>query len=130
MLRGILKHRNISLSNYLLVIKDWDVHNLNSYLGGGMKYTEGKLVVPICGVYFIYAQFYHLNGHAMYVNVNNKQRLRIQSPTHPLKHGTSYTGGVLHLNAGDVITTSEGSVIIKLYMESKFSFFGAVFIGN
>ncbi|CAH3028041.1 unnamed protein product [Porites evermanni] len=68
------------------VIEDWDVDSLNSYLADGMNYTDGKLVVPIGGVYFIYAQFYHLNGHAMNVNVNNKQRLRIQSPTHPHKH--------------------------------------------
>lgn len=130
MLRGILKHRNIPLSTYLIVIKDWDIDSLNSYLTGGMNYTDGKLVVPISGVYFIYAQFYHLNGHSMDVNVNSKQRLRIQSPTYPHKHGTSYTGSVFHLNAGDVITTSTGPVTIKLYMHSTHSFFGAVFMGN
>ncbi|XP_073250188.1 uncharacterized protein [Porites lutea] len=112
------------------VIEDWDVDSLNSYLADGMNYTDGKLVVPIGGVYFIYAQFYHLNGHAMNVNVNNKQRLRIQSPTHPHKHGTSYTGSVFHLNAGDVITMSTGPVTIKLYMQSTYSFFGAVFMGS
>lgn len=112
------------------MIKDWDVDSLNSYLEGGMNYTDGKLVVPIDGVYFIYAQFYNLNGHAMDVNVNNKQRLRIQSPTHPQKHGTSYTGRVFHLNAGDVITMSTGPVTIKLYMHSTHSFFGVVFMGN
>ena len=117
---------------FFLVIKDWSLSAPNTHIAGGMKYQDGKLIVPISGRYFIYAQIYYINNGRIYVRVNSK----IITMTQPLvkprnSHGTLYAGGVFNLKAGDAITLDAGTwptSTVKVYLHSFHSYFGAFLI--
>lgn len=115
----------------LLVIKDWSVQAPYSHLAGGMKYHDGKLIVPTSGRYNIYAQLYYHNNGRVYISVNHKPITMIQPPTSGKDHGTLYAGGVYSLKAGDVITLSVATYPVpdaKLFMWSLHCYFGAYLI--
>ena len=61
------------------MIKDWSVSAPNSHLVGGMKYYDGKLIVPITGGYNILHAYFRSNGRT-YVNVNGKSVTTTQTP--------------------------------------------------
>ena len=64
-----------------LVIKDWSVSAPNSHLVGGMKYHDGKLIVPITGRYNIYLHtYFHSTYGRIYVDVNGKSVTMTQTP--------------------------------------------------
>ena len=118
--------------NSLAVIKDWCVSAPYSHLAGGMKYQDGKLTLPTPGRYYIYAQIYYQNNGRTYILLNNKVTVTmIQPPVKAANTGTLYTGVVLNLKAGDVISLAAGSYMVtasKVYMRSFHSFFGAFLI--
>jgi len=122
------------LRNSLTVIKDWSVSAPYSHLAGGMKYHDGKLTVPTPGRYYIYAQMYYHNNGRTVIRVNNSIITMVQ-PSMNCKtwsdQGALYTGVLLNLTAGDVITLfveSWPSASPKFYMFSYHSFFGAFLI--
>ena len=116
------------------MIKDWCVSAPYSHLAGDMKYHEGKLTVPTPGRYYIYAQIYYQNIGRTNILLNNKVTVTMIQP--PVKaantdSGTLYTGVVLNLKAGDVISLPAGSYMVtsaNVYMRSFHSFFGAFLI--
>ena len=119
--------------NSLAVMKDWSVSAPHSHLAGGMKYHDGKLTVPTPGRYYIYAQMYYTNNGRTVIRVNNNVVSMIQPPKAAAKtdEGALYTGVVLNLKAGDVITLFVAPWPVnsaKVYMYSFHSFFGAFLI--
>ena len=115
----------------LAVIKDWSVSAPYSHLAGGMNYQDGKLTVPTPGRYYIYGQLYYHNNARTNIPLNNKVITMIQPPVIAAKTdaGTLYTGVVLNLKAGDVISLAVRTwpaTSAKVYMGSFHSFFGAV----
>ena len=119
--------------NSLVVIKDWSVSAPYSHLAGGMKYYDGKLTVPTPGRYYIYAQLYYQNNARTNILLNNKVITMIQPPVTAAKTdtGSLYTGVVLNLKAGDVISLVVASWPVtsaKVHMHSFHSFFGAFLI--
>ena len=124
-------NNTVALLNSLAVIKDWSVTAPYSHLAGGMKYHDGKLTVPTRGRYYIYAQLYYLNNARTYILLNNKAITMTQPPVTAADVGTLYTGVVLNLKAGDVISLAAGTWPVtsaKAYMHSSHSFFGAFLI--
>ena len=116
------------------MIKDWTLKAPYSHLAGGMKYSDGKLTVPIPGRYYIYEQIYWrgYRGKPVRISilVNNKVVAMVQ-PT--MRHArkdefTLSTGGVFYLKAGDVITVAATHVAGIAYMYTYHSFFGAFLI--
>jgi len=115
------------------VIKDWTLKAPYSHLAGGMKYQDGKLIVPIPGRYYIYEQIYWraYRGKPIRISilVNNKVVAMVQPPMNSLRKDefTISTGGVFYLKTGDVITVAASGTGIA-YMYTYHSFFGAFFI--
>ena len=117
---------------FFLVIKDWSLSTPNSHIAGGMKYQDGKLIVPISGRYYIYAQIYYHNNGRFYVRVNSK----IITMTQPLvkpgnSQGTLYAGGVFILKAGDAIKLDAGgwpTSTVKVFLYTVHCYFGAFLI--
>ena len=112
---------------YPLVIKDWSVSAPNSHLVGGMKYHDGKLIVPITGRYNIYLHtYFHSTYGRIYVDVNGKSVTMTQTPG---TNGevTKHAAGVFNLKAGDIITVS-AAVDCKPFMGSIHTYFGAYLI--
>ena len=126
-------NKTVSLLNSLVVIKDWSVSAPYSHLAGGMKYHNGKLTVPIPGRYYIYAQLHYQNNGRTNILLNNKVITMIQPPVKGAitDTGSLYTGVVLNLKAGDVISlvvVGYPVTYAKVYMRSFHSFFGAFLI--
>ena len=118
-------------SYFFAVIKDWSLSAPHSHIVGGMKYQDGKLIMPISGRYYIYAQIYYHNNGRIHVRVNNK----VITMTQPLKTGKSegvlYAGGVFNVKAGDAITLNAAAwptSPVKVYMYTFHSYFGAFLI--
>ena len=111
---------------YPLVIKDWSVSAPNSHLVGGMKYNDGKLIVPITGQYNIYLHVYFHGNGRIYINVNGKSVTMTQTPG-TKKEATLHAAGVFNLKAGNFITVIAPGTI-KLYMASIHTYFGAYLI--
>ena len=111
---------------YPLVIKDWSVSDSYSHLVGGMKYHDGKLIVPITGRYNIYLHTYFRSNGRIYVNVNGKSVTMTQTPG-TNGEATLHAAGVFNLKAGDIITVM-AAVNCKLYMASIHTYFGAYLI--
>ena len=109
-----------------LVIKDWSVSAPNSHLVGGMKYHDGKLIVPITGRYNIYLHAYFRSNGRIYVNVNGKSVTMTQTPG-TNGEATLHAAGVFNLKAGDIITVTS-AVHCKLYMAPIHTYFGAYLI--
>ena len=108
---------------YPLVIKHWYVSDPYSHLVGGMKYHDGKLIVPITGRYYIYLQTYFSSSYArIYVEVNGKAVTMTQTPG-----SIGYAAVVFNLKAGDIITVAS-AVNCQLYMASIHTYFGAYLI--
>ena len=126
-------NKTVALLNSLVVIKDWSVSAPYSHLAGGMKYHNGKLTVPIPGRYYIYAQLHYQNNGRTNILLNNKVITMIQPPVKGAETytGSLYTGVVLNLKAGDVISLVVVGYPItyaKVYMRSFHSFFDAFLI--
>ena len=108
---------------YPLVIKHWSVSDPYSHLVGGMKYHDGKLIVPITGRYYIYLQTYFSSSYGrIYVDVNGKSVTMTQTPG-----STVHAAGIFNLKAGDFITITS-AVNCQLYMASIHTYFGAYLI--
>ena len=130
--RVLLSHnlfinKTVALLNSLAVIKDWSVSAPYSHLAGGMKYHDGKLTVPTPERYYIYAQLHYHNNGRTNTLLNNKVITMIQPPVKGAitDSGNLYTGVVLNLKAGDVISlvvVEYPVTSVKVYMRSCHSF--------
>ncbi|PFX25445.1 hypothetical protein AWC38_SpisGene9906 [Stylophora pistillata] len=85
-------------------ITDWDLNNVHSRLQGRMKYNSGCLTVPEDGAYYVYAQVFFRTAGRVYIQKNQKQVFTMVQHPINVPQGPQYTGGVLHLKAGDVIS--------------------------
>ena len=109
------------------MIKDWSVSAPNSYLAGGMRYEDGKLTVPITGLYYIYLNTYHNSHGRVFVKVNNiiKAMVNAPAPVQPIEQVTSHVGGLFNLKENDEISFTSAFDGCVLYMAAVHTFFGA-----
>ena len=112
---------------YPLVIKHWSVSAPNSYLAGGMSYADGKLTVPITGLYYIYLHAYQNSHGRVYVNVNNIAVAMINAPypVKPIEQATSHAAGLFNLKENDEISFTSAYDGCVLFMYTAHTFFGA-----
>ncbi|XP_015780292.1 PREDICTED: tumor necrosis factor ligand superfamily member 15-like isoform X2 [Acropora digitifera] len=110
------------------VIQDWSLESRFSHLAGGMKYSNGRVTVPIAGRYYIYTQIYFLEKAArILVMVNNEAVTMV----HPMiqKEGSMFAAGVFTLNAGDVVMLQVNSAhSAAVYMSMAHCYFGTYLI--
>lgn len=110
-------------------IKDWSVSAPNSYLAGGMSYADGKLTVPVTGLYYIYLHAYQNSYGRVLVNVNNAPVALINAPYPPsIQQFASQVGGLFNLKENDEISFTSHWNGCVLYMASKHTFFGAYLV--
>lgn len=109
------------------MIKDWSVSAPNSYLAGGMSYADGKLTVPITGLYYIYLHAYQNSHGRVYVNVNNIAVAMINAPypVKPIEQATSHAAGLFNLKENDEISFTSAYDGCVLFMYTAHTFFGA-----
>lgn len=111
------------------MIKDWSVSAPNSYLAGGMSYVDGKLTVPITGLYYIYLHAYQNSHGRVLVNVNDAPVAMINAPSPAaIEQFTSQVGGLFNLQENDEISFTSASNGCVLYMYTKHTFFGAYLV--
>ena len=116
------------------MIKDWNLKAPYSHLTGGMKYQDGKLIVPMAGRYYVYEQIYWRGYRGKPVRISllvNNKVIAMAQPTssHARKDEfTLSTGGVFYLKAGDAITVAATLRAGIAYMHTYHSFFGAFLI--
>ena len=114
------------------MIKDWSTSEPHTHLEGGMKYEDGKLIVPETGTYYIYAQLHFKSKGRVQIRVNDDFVILITSPV--TQQGVAATAngiGSFVLNPGDTISLvinpwglpEDGSV--DFWMQYLTSFFGA-----
>ncbi|XP_067029724.1 tumor necrosis factor ligand superfamily member 15-like [Acropora muricata] len=110
------------------VIQDWSLKSRFSHLAGGMKYSNGRVTVPIAGRYYIYTQIYFLEkAFRILVMVNNGAVTMVQPMV--LKPGSMFAAGVFTLNAGDVVMLQVNSAhSAAVYMTMAHCYFGAYLI--
>jgi len=112
------------------VLKDWDTSNTNSYLDGGMTYSEGELTVPTTGLYYIYAQIYFRDTEGrIHVQVNDKLVI-LMEPSYKDKgpEETIESGGLFKLKAGDAIKLILHHGPATIYMGTGHTYFGAILV--
>ena len=118
---------NLNLLSFL-VIRDWSLNSPRTHLAGDMKYSNGRVTVPIAGRYYIYTQIYFRESSSrILVMVNSKSVTML----HPMasREGTMFAAGVFKLNAGDVImlkVSPQGPTTV--YMSMRHCYFGAYLI--
>ena len=79
---GFLSFTNSQLENFLTVITDWDAGNAHSRLEDGMKYSNGRLIVPQDGEYYVYAQLYFRSrGRGSFARITTKLSPCFNIPT-------------------------------------------------
>lgn len=111
------------------MIKDWSVSAPNSYLAGGMSYADGKLTVPITGLYYIYLHAYQNSYGRVWVNVNDTPVAMINAPYPPaIEQFASQVGGLFNLQENDEISFTSPWNGCVLYMYSMHTFFGAYLV--
>lgn len=111
------------------MIKDWSVSAPNSYLAGGMSYADGKLTVPITGLYYIYLHAYQNSYGRVFVNVNDTPVAMINAPSPPaIDQFASQVGGLFNLQENDEISFTSAYNGCVLYMYTKHTFFGAYLV--
>ena len=113
------------------MIKDWNLKAPYSHLTGGMKYQDGKLIVPMAGRYYVYEQVYWRGRQGKPVRISllvNNKVIAMAQPAWSLRKDdfSTSTGGVFYLKAGDAITVAGNTGTV--YMYSYHSFFGAFLI--
>ncbi|XP_068679520.1 tumor necrosis factor ligand superfamily member 15-like [Montipora foliosa] len=110
------------------VIRDWSLKSRFSHLAGGMKYSNGRVTVPIAGRYYIYTQIYFRERPSrILVMVNNGAVTMVQPMVQ--KAGSMFAAGVFTLNAGDVVMLQVNSAhSAEVYMSMAHCYFGAYLI--
>ncbi|XP_027038825.1 tumor necrosis factor-like [Pocillopora damicornis] len=108
-------------------IKDWDAGNVHSHLEGGMKYSNGRLIVPQDGEYYVYAQLYFRSSGRVLILKNHHEVITILQHSHNVPEGPHYAGGVFYFKAYDTIELQTARPV-SLYMSSFHSYFGAFLI--
>ena len=84
--------------------------------------------MPISGRFYIYMQLFYGSRHGrVVIRVNNRRIAMLQPMNSGTGTGTSYTGGVFNLKAGDYITFV-AQYTIEIYMANDHSYFGAFLI--
>jgi len=99
-----LEPLNLGVKTYAAnqVIRDWSLKAPHTHLAGGMNYSNGRLIVPISGRYYIYTQIYfRASALRIYVMVNSGAVTMVQPMVQ--KQGSMFAAGVFKLNAGDVV---------------------------
>ena len=93
-----------------------------------MKYSNGRVTVPIAGRYYIYTQIYfRVTSSRILVMVNSAAVTMVQPMVQ--KDGTMFAAVVFKLNAGDVVMLKVNSAhSTTVYMSMAHCYFGAYLI--
>ena len=120
---GFLSFTNSQLENFLTVITDWDAGNAHSRLEDGMKYSNGRLIVPQDGEYYVYAQLYFRSRGRVLIRKNHHEVITM------LQHSDNApdAGGAFYFEANDTIALLTATPV-SLYMATAHSYFGAFLI--
>ena len=124
---GFLSFTDGQLENFLTVITDWDVDDAHSHLEDGMKYSNGRLIVPQDGEYYVYAQLYFRSGGRVEVRKNHREIITMVQHPYNVPEGPQYAGGAFYFEANDTIellTTTP----VTLFIATAHSYFGAFLI--
>ena len=124
---GFLSFTDSQLENFLTVITDWDVDEAHSRLEDGMKYSNGRLIVPQDGEYYVYAQLYFRSSGRVAIRKNNHDIITMLEHPHNVPEGSQYAGGVFYFKASETIDIQTAKPV-SLYMSSAYSYFGAFLI--
>ena len=124
---GFLSFTDGQLENFLTVITDWDVDDAHSHLEDGMKYSNGRLIVPQDGEYYVYAQLYFRSSGRVAIRKNNHELITMLQHPHNVPEGPHYAGGAFYFKAYDTIELQTARPV-SLYMSSDHSYFGAFLI--
>ena len=113
------------------MLTSWNENHPNSHLVGGFEFIQGRLHVPVDGLYYVYAQLYFnstpndsYNRVAVYAD--NQLILMIQKYLPLGPEETGFAGGVFQLKKGDVIYVKViGDKPTKMWLGPSHSYFGA-----
>nr|XP_058947657.1 tumor necrosis factor ligand superfamily member 15-like [Pocillopora verrucosa]XP_058947666.1 tumor necrosis factor ligand superfamily member 15-like [Pocillopora verrucosa] len=109
------------------VITDWDVDDAHSRLEDGMKYSNGRLIVPQDGEYYVYAQLYFRSGGRVEVRKNHREIITMVQHPYNVPEGPHYAGGAFYFEANDTIELLTATPV-TLFMATAPSYFGAFLI--
>ena len=124
---GFLSFTNSQLQNFLTVITDWDAGNAHSRLEDGMKYSNGRLIVPQDGEYYVYAQLYFRSRGRVLIRKNHHEVITMLQHSDNAPDGLHYAGGAFYFEANDTIALLTATPV-SLYMATAHSYFGAFLI--
>ena len=124
---GFLSFTNSQLENFLTVITDWDAGNAHSRLEDGMKYSNGRLIVPQDGEYYVYAQLYFRSRGRVLIRKNHHEVITMLQHSDNAPDGLHYAGGAFYFEANDTIALLTATPV-SLYMATAHSYFGAFLI--
>jgi len=103
------------------------------HLGARFGLEDGRLNIPLSGVYYIYAQVNYLDEHdvnAFQIYVNKEPFVMCTTMTHTpqytTKANTCYTGGVMFLEKGDAVYVRNLEDNRYSVMLPAHSFFGLI----
>ena len=93
-----------------------------------MKYSNGRVTVPIAGRYYIYTQIYFRESSSRILVMVNSGAVTMVEPM-VKKRGTMFASGVFNLNARDVVMLKVNSAhSATVYMSMAHCYFGAYLI--
>ena len=124
---GFLSFTDGQLENFLTVITDWDVDDAHSHLEDGMKYSNGRLIVPQDGEYYVYAQLYFHSGGRVVIRKNHRELITMLQHPYKVAAGPHYAGGAFYFKANDTIELLTATPV-TLFMATAPSYFGAFLI--
>ena len=122
----------LTLTNSGQTITQWTTStngNYQSFLRGGMTYSNGYITVPQDGLYYIYAQMHFFSSSSgsyvyFYIRINNNDAVRHLSQSHSSnRHQEEQTGFMRFLVKGDRLSVY--GVGSRYLVQPPYAFFGA-----
>ena len=92
-----------------------------------MKYSNGRLIVPQDGEYYVYAQLYFRSSGRVVICKSHYEVITMLQHPENVTEVPQYAGGVFYLEAGDTLAL-QTVTSVSLYMATAHSYFGAFLI--